>query len=354
MAKYDVTPELAATIKAVRVQNHIASKSVAEHIGKSQSYMSKLEKGDIKTIEEAELTSIFCFIFGSDKGFQDFLDSSLGTIFSTLELRFSDKEIADQIWFDNYDTVLRLIPIPESMIDDLYERMAMINLSIEDLCIRINSNEGISPRVQNTDSYPFNEWHPFVVNHQIEFRFIKMKVDTANIKEIFAKAISATNYVTMLSIVYYIMKIEDFSEKIQLSEEEDKLLMRKASDYLNSYKFFSIFEKNRLQKQAQSGAERDALLSSFDKENSALINEILSEFQVFSDLNIVKMNEYLSEFVENLKWDNSFMIKLISVPFYDIKDASFTLKKEMLAEIQSVMRKYKELPDNQKRIENYD
>lgn len=354
MAKYDVTPELAATIKAVRIQNHIASKSVAEHIGKSQSYMSKLEKGDIKTIEEAELTSIFRFIFGSNKGFQDFLDSALGTIFSTLELRFSDEEIAEQIWFDNYDTVLRMIPIPASMIDDLYGRMAVLNLSIEDLCTRINSNEGISPKVQNTDSYPFNEWYPFVVDHQIEFRFIKMKVDLVDIEEILTKVKSATNYVTMLSIAYYIMKAENFGERIRLSEDEDKLLMRKASDYLNSYKFFSIVEKNRLRKHAQSGAERDELLSSFDRENRALINEILSAFQFFSELNIIKMNESLSVFVENLKWDNSFMIKLVSVPFCDIKDTSFALKKEMLTEIQNVVKKYTELPDNQKMIENYD
>ena len=40
MAKFDVTPELATTIKTVRIQNHITSKSVAEHIGKSQAYMS--------------------------------------------------------------------------------------------------------------------------------------------------------------------------------------------------------------------------------------------------------------------------------------------------------------------------
>ncbi|HAP15550.1 MAG TPA: hypothetical protein DCR07_05530, partial [Lactococcus sp.] len=327
MARYDVTPELAATIRAVRTQNHVASKSVAEHIGKSQSYMSKLEKGDIKTIEEAELTSIFCFIFGSDKGFQDFLDSSLGTIFNTLELRFSDKEIAEQIWFDNYDTVLRMIPIPEAMIDNLYERMSILNLSAEALCIKINSNEGISPKVQNTDSYPFNEWQPFVCNHQIEFRFIKMNIDSTDIREILNKTKTETNYVTMLSIAYYIMKIECYGERIQLSEEEDSLLMRKASDYLNSYKFFSIYEKNRLLKQTQSGSEQEDLLSSFDKENSALINEILAAFKVFSELNIVRMNEYLSVLVENLKWDNSFMMKLMSTPFHDIKGTSFALKK---------------------------
>lgn len=65
MARYDVTPELASIIKSTRIVNNVTAKSVAEHIGKSQSYISKLEKGGIKSIEENELISIFKFILVS-------------------------------------------------------------------------------------------------------------------------------------------------------------------------------------------------------------------------------------------------------------------------------------------------
>lgn len=355
MAKYEVTLELAEILKAVRVQHHVTAKAVAEHIGKSQSYMSKLEKGDIKTIDESELTSVFRFIYGNNEAdFESFFSSSLEKILDTLELRYSDEEIREQNWFHNYDTVQRLIPVPSNLIDDLYERMVSNNISIEYLCKRINSNEAISPKVNNTDRYPFNEWQSFVVNHKIEFGFIKMKLNLADIEKLFSKQIISTNYVTMLSIAYYVFKIETYGSKKDISDPDDIQLMDKATEYLSNHQFYSIASKNALRKRARSKEEYDTLLSSFDKENSAVINELLKAFRVFSELDIAKTNEYLTCFVNNLRWDSGFMLKLISTTFYQMEDVSFSVKKEMLTEIQSIFSKYKELPETQKRLETYD
>ena len=37
MAKYDVTSELPSVIKSQRIANNVTAKSIAEHVGKSQS-----------------------------------------------------------------------------------------------------------------------------------------------------------------------------------------------------------------------------------------------------------------------------------------------------------------------------
>lgn len=349
MAKYDVTPELAETIKSVRIQNHVTAKSVAEHIGKSQSYMSKLEKGDIKSIQEEELTRILRFIFGSDESFQDFLNSTLDKLLDTLELRYSNKEIDEQLWFYNYDTVLRYIPIPDSMVDDINSRMFSLQISSSEICDRINSNEDISPEVKNTDQYPFNEWQAFVVDHQVRFHFIKMMVSNTEIEQILTRECTRCNYVTLLSLVYYLLKIEK-----KVSVPEDDSLMREAHDYLNSYKFYSLAEKYKLSQQAKTDAELDNLMSTFDKTNSALMNEVITAFSVFSDLDIAKMNKYLEAFVNNLKWDNSFMMTLLGTSFFDLESISYTAKKQMLTEIQAITEKYKELPDVQRQLELYE
>lgn len=355
MPKFDVTPELATTIKTVRIQNHITSKSVAEHIGKSQSYMSKLEKGDIKSIEESELTSILKFIFSNNSDdFQDFLNSTLGKILDTLEVRFSNEEISNQLWFDNYDKIRRLIPIPEALIDELTAQMNLLGLSPEKLCLRINSNEGLLEKITNLDQYPFNEWQARVVNHKIDFYFIKMKVDLDRIKKILEKKTISANYATILSIAYYVLKTKDFEEKTIISDAEDRGLMRKAKEFLISHKFFSLTDKRVMRNKAQSESERDALLSSFDKENSEIINELLEGLQVFSELDIARVNESLKTFVENLKWDGSFIMKLINIPFYKMDKASFTIKKEMLKEVQATFEKYQDIPQEQMRIEVYD
>lgn len=355
MARYDVTPELAATLKSIRIQHQISSKSVAEHIGKSQSFMSKLEKGDIKTIEETELTRILRFIFNyDDSNDQDFLNATLSTILDTLVLRFSQEEIDKQLWFYNYDTVLRLIPIPVELIEEISSRMSAMNLTSQYLCERINANEGISPKVTNSDAYPFNEWQAFVVDHRIEFSFIKMKLSSQEIDDILSRRIQSTNYVTLLSIVYYIFKIEAYGDQVTLEGPLDTRLMQEATDLLSSYKFFSLSEKNALRRKAQTQEEKDALLSSFDRENGEVIKEILAAFHVFSELDIARTTDNLIAFVKNLRWDRSFMMKLISTSFYEIEDISFSAKKEMLAEIQSIFTKYKELPEEKRRVEVYD
>ena len=207
MAKYDVTSELASVIKSTRIANNVTAKSIAEHVGKSQSYISKLEKGDIKSIEQSELISIFRFILGSEEAFQDFLNKSLSKIISSVALRYNDDEINEQFWYLNFDQVLRLIPIPEKMIDDLSEKIKDNNISIEYLCERINGNESISPEVADLDSYPYNTWFPLVEDGEIKSRSIKMKVSKSEIYDILNKDKLSTNYVTMLSIVYYIIII---------------------------------------------------------------------------------------------------------------------------------------------------
>ena len=354
MPKYDVTPELAETIKTVRIQNRVPAKSVAEHIGKSQSYLSKLENGDIKTIKEEELIMILRFIFGNDKDFQAFLDSAVGTIFETLERRFTDEEIAEQLWLGNFDTVMRQIPVPNKLIDYLNQRMQSLGLSIEGLCERINANEGIFPEVNNTDDYPFNEWQAYVINHKIVFQFIKMRVTIPEITQILQRNVTTANYVSVLAIAYYITKIEKFGTMVQISDDDNTTTMKEAVDCLNAHGFFSIAEKNKLRRQAHSDAERNALLSTFDKENISLVNSILQKFGFLSDYDIANTNKYLTEFNKNLEWDMGFIMRLLSIRFFELDNVSFALKKQLLSEIEEIVQKYKEMPGEQKRIESYE
>lgn len=349
MSKYNVTTELSNIIRAVRIKNNIKSKALAEYIGKSQSYISKLEKGDIKTIQEAELTSIIRFIF-KDTESQNITDSIVEQLNNNLKLAITDYEdIANQIWFQNYDTVMRQIPIPTALVDNINARMRSLNLSINDICTRINANEALYPEISNNDQYAFNEWHVFLVDQEDRFFFIKMKVDCLRVEKILNREIVSSNYVTILSIVYHLLKFEQ-----QDSQVDDDKLVQDACEYLNSYKFYSIYQRDKLNFQAQTVKEKDELLSSFDKNNALLLKDILEAFKVFSDLDIMKTNEYLNSFVKNLEWDNGFMMRLLSIPFFRMSNMSFTIKRQMLLEIQELAKNYQELPDNKKGIENYD
>lgn len=351
MAKFEVTPELASILKSTRVQHGVAAKSVAIEIGKSQSYLSKLEKGDIKKIEEEELTAILKFIFQDDK---ENLDAILEKIYESIQVQFTDEEINNQLWWDNYDTVLRLIPVPEDLVDDINSRIAALDISVAYLCQRINANEGIYPTIKNEDHYPFNQWQALIKNHTIDFYFIKVKLSEDKISRLLDKEVNSVNYITLLSIAYYLRKIELYGDQPSIDEEKSRDLTLYAHDYLNSFKFFSIQEKSKLRKEAKTDTDRDQLVSSFDKKNRELINQIIISCKIFSDLDIRRSNETLGMVVKNLEWDVSFMMAIWSMKYSDLGDMSYSYKIRILNEIKEVIKKYMDIPRDQKTLDQYD
>lgn len=352
MGKFSVTPELAEIIKTTRIQNNVTAKDIAKHIGKSQAYMSKLEKAEIKTIEESNLTEIFRFIYGKEEGFQDFLEKTIGRFVDSND----EEEINKQIWLYNYDTILRRIPIPEELVDELNKKISDLNVSVEKLVFRINANESLAKEIIDDSTFPYNEWILYSMTGTGHYQsyIIKMKVEISQIKAILDKQDKKCNYITMLAIVFYLHKMEKYGDITEISDEEESALSTSATDFLNRFKFFSIAEKNKLRKQMEIKAEQDSLLSEFDKANSRLLNQMLYEFKLISEIDIMKTNEYLQKFVKNLEWDGGFMMTLISLDFNFLNDMSFSAKKRLLMEIKEVVKRYLELPDEKKKIEMYD
>lgn len=354
MAKIEVTPELASTIKSVRIQNNVNAKSVADFIGKSQSYISKLEKAEIKTIEENELTTIFKFVYQGIENGQESMDSILKKIYGTIELQFTEDEIATQLWWDNYDTVYRWIPVPPDLVDDVVARMKKMNLSSADLCKRINSNEGLSQDIKYSERYSYNRWYAFIENKKMKYTFIKLRFNQEDIDNVLKKIKKSVNYITMLAISYYLLKIEKYGQITAISEEENIDLYTSVLNYLSSFKFFSIEERNRLDKLAKTEEEKERLISSFDKENQDLVNKILTRYNFFSELDLESCNKVFRTYIKNLEWDIAFMMALSGIKFNELSDLSFTNKKNMLNEIRVIVRKYKELPEEQRKLNQYD
>ena len=158
----------------------------------------------------------------------------------------------------------------------------------------------------------------------------------------------------MLAISYYLRKIERFGTEIVIPEEENKNLNIEARDYLNKFKFFSIEEKYKINKLAKSEEERESLISTFDQENRQLVNKILVDFKIFSDLDIRYSNKIFSILIANLKWDLPFMMAMSGIEFCELENISHSNKKNMLNEIRSIVKKYKEMPEEQRKLDSYD
>ena len=156
MPKIIVTDRLADTLKMVRMQKGIKSKDLATHIGKTPGYVSKLEKKEVKNIELEIVDSIFSFLLGEDYQKTEIWEQ----IYASLQIKYSKEEIEEEIWFSNFDTVYRNIPIPDTIVNYLNEKISQLNISRELLLSRINANEALSDEEINDSNIKYNIWYP--------------------------------------------------------------------------------------------------------------------------------------------------------------------------------------------------
>ena len=160
-------------------------------------------------------------------------------------------------------------------------------------------------------------------------------------------------YVFIFAIMFYLLKIEQYGDAIALSDEDNSILMKKTTDELNSFKFLSISEKNLLIAEKQTKEEVQDLLSSFDNDNIEIIGDILSGFRFASDHNIKSTNEHLQRFEQNMRWDLGFMLRVIGFEFSNLEKTSVSNRKNLLTEMEALIKKYSNLPEEQNRIEEY-
>lgn len=347
MPRAIVTPELAETLRSIRLQNKVQAKNLAAHIQKSAAFISKLENGNIQTIDTEELYKILQYISNGSNS-TELADQ----IYKSLKFKYSAKEFEEQVWFINYETVECLLPLPDELIDSFNERIERLNISRQYLHSRINANEALSQEELNDNSIVCNQWY-HQKHKEGNVQSIKICLSEKRLDAILDKKYDVAPYVFVFVIMFYLLKIEYYGNTITLSDEENSALMQKTTDELKKYKFLSISEKNLLIAEKQTKEEIQNLLGSFDKDNIEIISDILSGFRFASEHNIKSTNEQLQQFEQNMRWDLGFMLRVISLDFSSLETTSVSNRKNLLAEIEALIKKYSDLPDAQNRIEEY-
>ncbi len=341
MPKIVVTDRLADTLKMLRTQNGIKSKDLAAHIGKTPGYVTKLEKKEVKNIELEMVDSIFSFLLGEDYQKTEIWEK----IYASLQIKYSKEEIEEEIWFSNFDTVYRYIPVPDSIVDYLNEKIEELNVSRELLLSRINANEALSTEEINDPNIVYNIWYP-VKNGSTS---IKIKMSEKRFSNILDKKALSSPYIYVFCILYYLLKIEKYGEIVKIDDLQNQKIFRETTSILNSHKFYSIAERNNIVREAQTKEEIRSLLSSFDNDNALLINKILNKLKLASDMDIRITNERLSGLLENLNKNIWFTLKVVSLDYHLLDSIDTDQRKEFLKDVESLIQKY---TDNQKNIKN--
>ena len=347
MPRVEITTELAETIKSYRIQNKIQSKDLAEYVHKSPGFITRIENGNIKTIDIATLYSMLSFIIREDN------ESKIAEdIYHNLTIKYTQDEIKEQLWFTNFETVKCLIPIPSALIDDINKRLLSIGISRETLLFRINSNEALSKEEITNNSIANNLWYTHK-NDNTGLKSIKINIKENEINDILDKVWKSSPYIFILAIAFTLLKIERYGNKTHIDADENLELMNSTTAYLNSYKFYSVSEKNRLLLGTKTKQEYLEILNTFDIKNSELIKGIISGIKYASNCNITDTNEKLESLYENMQWDLGFMLKIFSINYRGLGKISVTNKRELLAKIENMINEYEITSSDEQPIEYY-
>lgn len=345
MSRVIITNELSDTIRDFRIRNNIQSTDLSLQLNKSPAFVSRIEKGKVKTIDSETLYKLLKCLIREESDTQIAED-----IYRSLTIRYSSEEIKKQLWFTNFDTVKCYIPIPSSLIDDINDKISLMDISREYLLYRINTNEAIPDDEINDTSIPNNIWYISNKDGRIN---IKVLIKSEILNAILDKVKISMPYIYIMAISYYLFKIEKYGEKTEITNDEYFELMEKVTEYLNSFKFYSVSEKNKLLASSKSQEEYRQILNSFDVENYELVNRILSLIRYASDRNITDTNDKLKLLYKNMSWDLGFMLKALSLDYYKLDSLSFTEKKSLIGEINDLISSYLKESEHKPPIEYY-
>ncbi len=341
MAKVQVTSQLAELIKTIRIQNSILSKDLAAYLKKSPAYISKLESGEIQSLDRDMLFDVLEYITKGNSSFDEIIEE----VFATLKFKYTREEIENQLWFENFDTVERLIPIPEELVDEFNNQIKELNITRSHLLARINGNESIEDSIRNDSTYPKNEW--FHINESTpKKRFIIIDLSDKSLNDILDKKVTKSVYIFILAIQFNLLKIKKYGDSKDIDDSSVQDTMIGAIDTLNKFKFYSLSEKDKLINKAETPEEYDRILNTFDRQNQEVINEILGGYSFWSERDIKFANYQFNLYLKNMKWDLGFMMKLMSLEFNSLSEVNYTNKKSLMNEISALISKYQEISEN--------
>ena len=343
MAKVIVDKGLAGTIKAIRTQNGIAGKDLATELKKSPSYISKLEGGEIASIDSDDLIKCFRFI-SKESEFEDVLD----TVFKTITIKFSKEEINEMLWLYNFDTVYRRIPVPDGFAKTYYDLLEEKKISYDQLAHVINQNIFIPKNILSKRNLPDNEWFEFGGN-----TYIKMSVRSQDLKEIIEGDTIKTNYVVLQAIVLYCIVLINYSDLEEPDENVSKTINEKTASILEEYKVYTWTQKQELIEKAFNEQEIYNKLSFHEQENINVIGQFNPLLQLYSYYDVESANRLISEFTNNMRWEAPLIMEIAGLPFYKLGQCSFRLKKELLEKIRKLLDEALNMPETEKKREQY-
>lgn len=351
--KIKLSETIGLRLKEFRTQYKVKAKDVAEMLGKSPAYISKLEKGQIQQIEKTEFAKILNFITQEDDGYYQF--------FEKFAEKADIKELENDLAFWNFDMLERKIPINNELIALIKKIMSDLGVSVHTLTNYINENEDLDADfLREYDLNPAevekNVWHAVtdVNNIQKVFNYIFLEYSEEKIEKLLSGEIKKCEYMFIYAIVYHLLKMKYKKEGKEYNNTLIEECNSEAEQILVNYKFYSLTVKNRFLSQTETLEEYNNLLNEFDIDNAKYVMDIIEVIKFLSEYDVEYTNDKLKVIVENLKEnDTTFALAYMAISLQGLNDLQTGLKREFLKEIKEIINKYSNMAETVDNIERY-
>ena len=347
--KFYITSELALLIKTLRTQNKIPSKELADRIGKSNSYISKLESGDVKNIREEDLTRILTIITGGGDFYEKVLPDAVKCLNGFLEPDY----IFDQLWLIQYDVIERPVRLTEQNTGQIRRLMEQNHIAIPQLIQLMNSN--IDSEMD--DSFPPNEY--VAMEHNGSTRLlVRVSADPQAVRDIIEGNSLQTTYYMIQVIVFNLFRLALFPEiQGKMPSETAAQVLRASAGFMDELGITSLTGFVHLLSSdyyIHANTSPSNVLSSLNSTvEDPLLDPVNELFREFARRNPTRTAQVIDKFNKNLNWDPGFMLKLMEAPFYQLGSLSYTCKKQLIEEILATLTRYDDMTDFEKKFETY-
>ncbi len=339
--KFDVTPELASLLKTMRVHHGVSSKDVAEHLGKSPSYLSKLEGGAVRTIDEDLLKAELSFVCGG----ADFYDSVLPDVARMLLNTIDADRLIEQVWLLQLDVIERPVAVPEAMASDIKLHFDSMHISGAQVAAHINANLDS----ELTESFPANR--VVAVDYAGNRRLLVRTDFPVNaIEQVISGGAPKTSFIIIYTIVHAMFRMQRFPNvATKLPPDEAISLLNSVSDYLNRWDIHSLVDFARYLTTDDFISHQLPLATA----QSGVVERISAQLDEIVSHDSLGAISKLNAFCDTLKWDPAFALKLLGLPFSKLSDLSYANKRKLIEEIESLVESYDALDEFERKLESY-
>lgn len=325
---------MGAALKNLRQKRKVKAIDLAKAINKTGAYISKLEKGDLNTIDCDDFITIIRTMSQDKEEFVEAIESLL----KDTSMKYSKEESFNEEWKLNLDYFYRLLPIKDEYRSLVKSKMDALNLSSTELSSYINSNYDIyndeALNKNDLDKTPRNKW---IFNNG--YSYVLMEISAKDIDKILKEDSKESCYGYLFCILmslYRLEKVEKdkaYSQTFNDLEKMHILTLRDTEDIMQTYS-----EEKKI---SDLLAQRNN--DNLPTENRVLLtalNDFVEHIFSFSVINITYTNEKIEQLNTSLDNDPILTLKLLGTDILPLKDKPTKLKKEFFNALEDLIKEY--------------